>query len=385
MKIISCVLVVLIMWAMCAHAHEDELSSENKQRVRTLQATMRKELAQGNTEKIKDELEQAIGNFHAVENELAIIQTLMQAGEYRHALSAAAHTQAEHPDDIDGTLFYAYLLTLGGQTMPTKQLLEASLQAQPNNKALNHLLAQIKQQQLNSQTLNSDLSDNDIQLYPFSQSISQALIHVSNGVIVGDGTQVVTTLDTLKIVNPKTSNLNPSVWVRNGLGKQTEAEVQQTFPQVNLALLRLKQPLSKNNAAAIVAQKTASAGTPYYLSGYRLTAPQQTDWPIIKTDILGMPNAHLAYQTHLAHLVVGSAAYNTSGELIGVISQDSMTSKMVVMPLTSLLNHIQTAKSQDKLPTQTSSIPQNPLLSKKRLDELYEETMNTSVQVLISN
>jgi tetratricopeptide (TPR) repeat protein len=373
------------MWAMCAHAHEDELSSENKQRVRTLQATMRKELAQGNTEKIKDELEQAIGNFHAVENELAIVQTLMQAGEYRHALSAAAHTQAEHPDAVDSALFYAYLLALGGQTVPASQLLEASLQVKPDSKVLNHLLAQIKQQQLNSHALSLDLSDNDIQLYPFSQSISQTLDHVSNGVIVGNGTQVVTTFDTLKIANLKTSNLKHSIWVRNGLGKQTEAEIQQTFPQINLALLRLKEALSKNNTAALVAQKTAVAGTPYYLSGYRLTAQQQADWPIIKTDILGMPNADLAYQTHLAHLVAGSAAYNTSGELIGIISQDSMTSKMVVMPLTPLLNYIQTTRSKNEVTTPASNTPPNPLLSKKQLDELYEETMSTNVQVLISN
>lgn len=369
---------------MSADAHDDTLSLENKQRVETLQNMMRENLSHGNTEKVKGELEEAIGNFHAVEIELAIVQTLMQAGEYRHALSAAAHTQAEHPDTIDSVLFYAYLLALGGQTAPASRLLEDSMQTQPNSLVLNQLLVQIKQQQLNSQTLSLNLRDDDIQLYPFKENISQPLNHVSNGAIIGDGTQAVTTLDTLKLGN-NANYLKPRIWIRNGLGKQTEAEVQQTFPQVNLALLKLKKPLVKNNTVAVVTQKPAAAGTPYYLSGYRLTTPQQADWPVIRIDILGISNADNAYKTHLPNLVAGSPAYNTSGDLIGVINPDPITAKMVVMPLTTLLSHIQIAKSKDEAPTPTNSPNQNPLLSKKRLDELYEETMSTSIQVLISN
>lgn len=385
MKTIYCVLAIFSLWMMSADAHDDTLSLENKQRVKTMQIMMRENLSQGNTEKVKGELEQAIANFHAVETELAMIQTLMQAGEYRHALSAAAHTQAEHPDAIDSTLFYAYLLALGGQTVPACKLLEDSLQTQPHSPALNQLLVQIKQQRLNSQALSLNLSDDDIQLYPFNDSISQTLNHVGNGAIVGDGTQAVTTLDTLKLGNPDANHLKPRVWIRNGLGKQTEAEVQQTFPELNLVLLKLKQPLTKNNAVAVVTQKPAAAGTPYYLSGYRLTAPQQADWPVIRIDILGTPNADTTYQTHLSNLVAGSSAYNTSGELIGIINQDPMTAKMVVMPLTSLLDHIQIAKPKDEVPTPTSNPSQNPLLNKKHLDQLYEETMSTSIQVLISN
>lgn len=384
MKIIYCILVTFSLWIMSANAHDDTLSLENKQRVKSMQIMMRENLSQGNTEKVKGELEQAIGNFHAVEIELAMIQTLMQAGEYRHALSAAAHTQAEHPDAIDSTLFYAYLLALGGQTAPASKLLEDSLQIQSNSLALNQQLVQIKQQQLNSQALSLNLSDDDIQLYPFKENISQAFNHVGNGVIIGDGTQAVTTLDTLKLGN-NVNDFKPRIWIRNGLGKQTEAEVQQTFPQVNLTLLKLKHPLVKNNTVAVITQKPAAAGTPYYLSGYRLTTPQQADWPTIRIDILGIPNTDNAYQTHLPNLVVGSPAYNTSGELIGVINQDPMTAKMVVMPLTPLLSHIQIAKSKDEAITPTDGPTQNPLLSKKRLDELYEETMSTSIQVLISN
>jgi tetratricopeptide (TPR) repeat protein len=375
--------MIFTMWTLYAYAHEDTLSTENKQRVNTLQNTMRKELTLGNIEKIKSELEQAIGNFHAVEIELAMIQTLMQAGEYRHALSAAAHTQAEHPDIVDSILFYAYLLALGGQNIPATQLLESSMQAHPNIKAMSQLLTQIKQQQLNNQVLSLDLSDNDIQLSPFNESINKTLSHVGNGVIVGNGTQVITTLDTLKISNTNTDKFKPSIWVRNGLGQQTEAEVEQVSPQTNLALLRLKKRVNKNNIVAVIAQKNSPAGTPYYISGYRITSPQQADWPTIKIDVLGMPNSDLAYQTHLSHLVSGSPAYNTSGELIGVISQDPITSNSVVMPLTTLLNNLQKSASNVEATTQASNTPQNPLLSKKLLDVLYEETMSTSVQILI--
>lgn len=386
MKKIHYILIVFTMWIFCTHAHENELSVENKQRVESLQNKMRIELTQGNIENIKNELTQATENFHAVEIELAIIQTLMQAGEYRNALSAAAHTQAEHPDLDTSVLFYAYLLALGGQTSPAIQLLENALQAQPKNKPLNQLLTQIKQHKLNSQQLSIDLHDQDIQLYPFNETIRTTLNHVSNAVIIGEGTQAVTTLDTLNINHSKTNQLKPSIWVRNGLGKQTEAEVQHAYPQFNLAILKLKQPLSENKTSAIIAQNIAPPGTPYYLSGYRLTTPQQADWPTIKTDILGMPNTNSAYQTHVPHLVAGSPAYNTSGELIGVISQDSSTSKMVVMPLGALFNELQVTKLRDKVATkQTSQPPKNPLLNKKRLDELYEETMSTSLQVLISN
>lgn len=387
MKIIHAILVVFSLWIMCALAHEDELSIENKQRVKSIQTMMRKALAQGDSEKMKGELEQAISNFHAVEIELAMIQTLMQAGEYRHALSAAAHTQAEHPEVIDSTLFYAYLLAIGGQTIPATQLLETTLQAQANSqaqadsKALKQLLAQIKQQQLNSQTLSSELTNQDIQLYPFSEINHIKLNHVSNGVIVGDGTQVITTLDILNSIN-----LKPNIGVRNGLGRQEKAELTHTFPQLNLALLTLKAPLNKEFSATI-AHKPAFAGTPYYLSGYRLTSPEQADWPILKIDILGLPNNNLAYQTHIQNLVAGSPAYNNAGELIGIISTDSTTSKMVVMPLSALLNDIKTTKSkEDKITNGNSSIstaPQNPLISKKPMDALYEETLSTSVQVLI--
>ncbi len=357
MKTISITLLFITYAMLPAFAFSEEYSTDIQEKIYSIQQTMRKDLSEGHTDRARNKLEQAAGNFHAVEIELGLIQTLMQAGEYRHALSAAAHTQAEHPDTIDSTLLYAWLLAIGGQTTPALQLIETTLEKNPNNIALTLIKKQINARQLiSSQIITSDA----IQLKPFTstKNVLNPRQYLTTGILINNGTYVITSLGAVE--NTK------KLQIRNGLGREVSARIEQTFPTAKLALLKLDNPI-KTTCEVTLTDKTPFPGNPIYIVGFTPLQNEQADWPQLKVDILGTaPFITSGYPIHIPNATTGSGIFNQQGNLIGIVDSDN---NKIMMPLDALAARKKLLKSISPA-------------TKLTMDDIYEMALNNTVQVL---
>lgn len=358
MKNISAASLIIAYIFTALPTFADDHSPDVEARVQTIQQDMRADLSEGRTEHARNTLEQAVGNFHAVEIELGLIQTLMQAGEYRHALSAAAHTQAEHPKLADSALFYAWLLAIGGQTNPAIQLLETTLSLVPDNSALTLMLQQIKTNKL----VSAEIKTSDaIQLKPFTSKKNASVNprkYLTTGILINDGKYVITSLAAVE----QTKTLQ----VRNGLGREVNARVEQTFPTVKLAALKLDKPI-KTTIEITLAEKTSFPGSPIYILGFTPLQDDQADWPQLKVDILGTaPSITSGYPIHIPNATTGSGIFNQQGNLIGIVDNDN---NKIMMPLDALTAYKKSSKAT------TAS-------GKLAMDEIYENALSNLVQVL---
>jgi tetratricopeptide (TPR) repeat protein len=349
-------LIYLLSASFCFAAEKSSVTEEIIDRI---QQQMRTDLSKGLTEKAQGDLEKALGNFHSVEVELGLIQTLMQAGNYRHALIAAAHTQAEHPETTDATLFYAWLLAIGGQLNPAAQLIEKNLNPYPDNETLKQLLKQIKDRHLNQAEIKT--SEN-IQLGSFiikNRSLNSIAHNLATGIIIDNGKRVIAWLNT--------ENQKRNLLIRNGLGQESPATIEKIIPNTQIAVLKLAKKI-KTSSTIKIANKTPFPGTPIYVIGYTPINQHQVDWPHLNLSILGTPtDEDINYPIHLKNTETGSAVFNQEGNLIGLLT-DNIPRKMI--PIADILAEYKTAEAS------------NFAKPKPPLDELYETALSNTVQVL---
>ena len=77
--------------------------------------------------------ERAAETEHALDIELGIVHSAMQAGRYRSALQFAAHTAGAHADAPEGAVLYAWLLAIGGQLQMAHRTLAQAEARLPGN------------------------------------------------------------------------------------------------------------------------------------------------------------------------------------------------------------------------------------------------------------
>lgn len=343
-----CSSLSLTLWA-------DNYTADQQKKIKQIQQSVHHDLMVGDIEHARNQLDEAAGNFHSEEIELAIIQTLMQAGEYRHALSAAAHTQAEHQDFSDATLFYAWLLAIGGQTQPAKNLLSASLESHPNSD-LKALLTQINDNQLNANAFTSA----NIQLGPITDT--KSLINnkfLASGIII-DATHIIASRVSLA--------KNKQFFMRNCLGRIFKAHIDETFTDAYLARLIIENPAEKINPTEII-DKTPFPGTPIYSVGF--THDAKPNWPQLHIDILGSPvaGAENMYALNAQNIDDGTGIYNLSGLLIGVVVSDRSTNRKVRMLVSDVIKNDALKSAHPRIAA----------------DQVYENALQTSVQLFADN
>ena len=333
----------------------DNHTADQHKKIQQIQQSVNHDLMVGDIEHARNQLDEAAGNFHSEEIELAIIQTLMQAGEYRHALSAAAHTQAEHQDFSDATLFYAWLLAIGGQTQPAKNLLTASLEQHPNSD-LKALLSQINNGQLNSSAFASE----NFQLAPITDPKSfKNNKFLASGIFI-DATHVMTS----RVALAK----HKQFFMRNGLGRIFKAHIDETFNDAYLAQLIIENPEPMLKPTEVI-DKMPFPGTPVYTVGFAHDA--KPNWQQLLIDILGSPVAgtEKLYSLNAQNIDDGTGLYNLSGLLIGVVVSDGSTSRKVRTLVNDSVKTNEAKPARPRIPT----------------DQVYENALQTSVQLFTDN
>jgi len=344
-------IIFLICSLLSLKLRADNYTADQQKKIQQIQQIVKHDLMKGDIEHARNQLEEAASNFHSEEIEMTMVQTLMQAGEYRHALSAAAHTQAEHQDFSDATLFYAWLLAMGGQTQPAINLLSSSLEIHPNSE-LSALLAQINSGQFNSNAFTSK----NIQLSPITDTKA-----INNNKFLASGIVVGTTV---AITSRISLEKNKRFFIRDGLGRVFKAHIDETFTDIHLARLIIENPAPVLNSTEIV-NKTPFPGTPIYSVGF--THDAKPNWPELRIDILGSPigGTEKMYSLNIQNIDYGAGIYNLSGLLIGIVINDGSSLRKVQMLINDSIGNDVVKSAPPRIPA----------------DQVYEKALQTTVQI----
>lgn len=315
--------VIALIWMTHAMS-QDTLTSSQHQQVATTLQIMNMHLKQGEPMRAREALESTAASVHADEIELGIIQTLMHQGEYRHALSAAAHTQAEHPDVIDTSLYYAWLLCLGGNDQIAMDLLNTMQVATQENiadqQALKAMQSFIRAGKSNTHLL-PPLSA--VQYHPLANQLNPQLYTPIGGGALIDQQYAIAPQHGLALHQP--------LVVRNALGNVAQATVIGILAEGNAVLLHLESGLPTPINGRI--QRNASPlGKLVTVIGYpaindpQLMSEWEPVWPRLATDVLSMPpkmGKQSGWTLH-TNLSAGAPVFNNLGEIIGILINDQL-------------------------------------------------------------
>jgi len=339
---------------------ENHLTSAELQQ---LQIATQKDLTEGTVNEARDRLEQAASRYHSVEVELALVQTLMQAGEYRHSLSAAAHVQAEHRDNPDTSIFYAWLLALSGQYKPAQDLLVDTAAQYPQWNTLNALRKQLETRKLNAAVFKST----NMELHPYSPKLIGYKL-VQGGILLNGGRYIVTP------INHSSVNM---FTVRNGLGNIYHAKQVSDFKDTQLMLLELIAALPETSETKLGGIRS---GLPTHLIGYAPSPLTSSSWPLLYTSISGIANTEkqnafiVNFPIQSPPLMSGAGAYNPAGELAGITSNQN---GQVIIPLTRVVEFL-------KLPA-VAPDKNSALTGARSPAEIYEAALANCVQLLVED
>lgn len=253
------------------------------------------ELAQGNAQSAEKTLDRAAGMLHAADTEMGLVRAYMQAGDYRRALSFAAHTAGAHPEDISGLGLYAWLLHLGGQPAVARQLLDQTLaQVRPSQREAPsvRLLAEVSQRlQAQQLALDGTLLQPPMRLAPMPHgAVPTEQARVAGAAwLLPDGQHALLPLVAMPMDAPGTR-----LWLRNGLGRTVQATPEKAFPDIGLRLVHLREPLAdpKDEAVAALWQvppRDAFPGTPAVVMSHARSAQASAAWPLLSVGFLGAP------------------------------------------------------------------------------------------------
>ena len=212
---------------------------------------------------------------HAADAEIGLTRAYMQAGEYRRALSFAAHIAGAHPDPA-GKALYAQLLGLGGRN----EVAAALLKQPPAQHA---------------------------PFSPQSASLPADARVVSSGVLVDGGRRV------LSRVPP-----DAALWVRTAQGALVRATAFRPLKEQDLTLLELERPL--DGVALAAAPRDAFPGSPAYALDYPASADAAPAWPLLRAGFLGRRELGIA----LPPGPRGGPVLDQAGRVVGLALSDRL-------------------------------------------------------------
>lgn len=333
-------------------------------------------LRAGDADGARQAFEQAALQAHAAHIEMGVLRAQMLAGEYRLALAFAAHTAGVHLDDVQGRVFYAWLLNLGGQ----EAMAELTLQ-QAEAKAPAHPMVQAARQRFRSGELFADgvLLSVPARLAPFATGAAvagQARVAAS-ALLLSDGRHA--------LVPQAALPASGSIWLRNGLGQTVVAERTQEGAALGLTLLRLRDPLPVP-AGDTLAPRDAFAGSPAFAIDYARDPAAGAAWPVMRAGFLGSPEpaavAVSAASAGVRRLGValpgqgwrGGPVLDQGGRLVGVaLGGQGRADSLVTVG--ALRSHF--GERFGAVAATPRAVPLSP-------DELYERAMKSCLQLIVS-
>ncbi|MDX1915235.1 MAG: hypothetical protein SFU55_06595 [Methylophilus sp.] len=336
------------------------LTPEQTATVKQVLSQVQQHLQHGQASQARSLLEQTANALHSEAIETALILTHMQNGEYSHALSAAAHTQAEHVNIADTCLLYAWLLSIGGQTTFANTLLQENLARFPEHQSLRSMQSLLQGGTWNTAQLPKS------EIAKFQPELVNPEKTYLNASIIGSATL----LDTTHAVMPYSLLSTKKIWLRNGLGITVAASIEKTFPAQNIALLKLASPIAMAKPIHQADAPPKLGGLAYIVGYVKTNQVDQAYWPILKTDIIGMPNTAQHWTLHVRQFYSGAPVWNDAGALIGItVTSDNGNTE--ILPIQQMAAAIDlNTESAYHAHTHVS------------MQDIYEQALSTSLQVM---
>ncbi|MBC7444284.1 MAG: hypothetical protein H7273_02275, partial [Polaromonas sp.] len=306
---------------------------------------------------------------HAADTEIALVRSQMQAGEYRRALAFGAHTAGAHLDVIGGSLLYAWLLHLGGQSAIAQRLLADTQARLPDHPGAAALEQQIRS---GAPVVSGLLLDLPTRLAPYGelQGLPGAARVVGSAVLLPGGRQALVPLGLL----PRSGRL----WLRNGLGQLVRATVDTRWAAAGVARVRLAQALPVAGTLRLAA-RDAFPGSPGFAVEYTATPDAAPAWPILRAGFLGAVQGGARPQLLGIDMPAGGRGgpvFDGAGQLIGLALPGTGPGDDRLVPVSQLKKAIGPAPALETPGAAPGSLPRSSA------DTVYEGSLKTSLQVI---
>jgi exonuclease VII small subunit len=317
--------------------------------------------------------EKAAAMAHTADTELALVRTHLQTGAYQQAIAFSAHTAGAHRQVPEGAALYAWLLAIGGQREAADKLLDTADERFGRNPLLKS---------------GEPTDDLPVRLMPYAHAHASAdarATHlppraavVSSGLLIDEGRRALVPLSSLSGKSP--------VWVRDGLGQSSRAQVERHDPSLGLALVRLDKPFALQSHPRALgdtavplplpawAEKDPFPGSPAYAVEFRPSTSGAPAWPRLSSGFQGLPAA----QTGLRDLAIdgpagpaGGAVFDAAGHCAGLLMPTATARQMI--PMSKLRRAFGTLLG-----------PATPLTPGQRatVEAVYEGALRVTLQVI---
>lgn len=364
------------------HGHDEAGSTpEALAERRRLMADGESRLAQGDVEGARSAFEQAALQVHDAHIELGILRTQMQAGQYRQALAFAAHTAGVHLDEVDGKVFYAWLLSLGGQVAVAEQTLKQAEASAPD-----HPMVKEARQRFDAGVLiaHGALLSLPGRLAPFASGavVRREASMAGTALLLADGRHALAPCASLPTAGV--------IWLRNGLGQTVTAKVEEQDDVLGVALLSLSSPLPQAGGE-IVPPLDAFSGSPAFAIDYPIDPAAQAAWPVLRAGFLGTPSPGSLPSTQRLGVELpgrgprGGPVYDQSGRLVGLALGNTSGGPTTASTLDRADSMIKISALRHRFGERFGHQTVELRLPQVGADELYERAMKTSLQMLIAS
>lgn len=310
-------------------------------------------LTAGRSHEAQAAYEQAAALQHASHIELGWVRARMQAGGYRQAIAFAAHAAGAHPDEPEGALFYAHLLSLGGQSTAAQAVLARARKRLPAEPMLQTQRATCPSP--NAQDLPSDLQPPSL-----GEAVPAGAGVTGSALLLADAHHVLVPISLIEGA--------AALWVRNGLGRTQRAQELSRDVQAGTAVLRLAAPLDAP-VKLTRSPREAFAGSPAYVAGYRADPQGRPAWPQLCAGFLGSASGGGNVRRTLGIDVeagsLGAPVFDAAGRLVGLVGPAGPAGGATLLAA----RHLATVETSSDV-------------SALAADELYERSLRASLQVI---
>ena len=331
-------------------------------------------LARGDTEAASATFERAAGMLHAPDTEMGLVRSQMQAGQYRRALAFAAHTAGAHLEAPAASALYAWLLRIGGQEAYALRVLDTAAQRAPGDA----VLAAAQRAFAATPLLASGvLLERPHRMAPFALPYagptpigSSARVHAS-AVLLGDG----------RFALVPSAGLTGArrLWVRDGMGRSSTAQLDRALADSGLALLVLERVLPPM-APLVIAPRDPFAGSPGFVVDFAPSADGAPQWPMLHAGFFAGGSSGATRPLGIATSAgsAGAAVFDAAGRWAGITLPNAAgdSQRAVWLPMSHLRGQL-----GDLLPAPVANDTTAP--ARIGADEAYERSLAVVLQVLV--
>ena len=365
---------------MCA------VASAHAEPVDAVVAAAEQALVNGDTAAASAGFERAAAMQHDGAIELGLVRAALQAGDFREALAFCAHTAGAHADEPAAGAFYAWLLRAAGQPGEARRVLAQTQARAPHDP----VVAATRQAFENEVPIAIGVllaAPHRMAPQALMQGAQPALPDdartVAAGVLLAGGQAALVPAAAIEGAR--------RIWVRNGLGRATEAVLDGSTAQALLehgvTLLRLPEPLP--SGATALAPRDPFAGSPGFVIGYPPAADSVPAWPTLREGFLGAADGReglrklgIEWPTALH----GGPVFDAAGRLAGVALRGAAQGPAASGPQSASMLPVSMFRALALgLPGRSPAPPATVGAMPGRIaaDAAYEQALTVALQVIV--